>query len=82
MPEHCGSHLQSQLLEGWVMVSMSSNPSRARWAAVLIHQQKDGYGAIGWRVAVLKQQQNGCENIKDINNFWRCLEFYTAYFRD
>lgn len=44
---------------------MSSNPSQARWAAVLIQQQKDGYGTIGWRVAVLKQQQNGCENLGD-----------------
>lgn len=66
MPEHGGSHLQSQLLEGWGKISiMSSNSSLARWAAVLIQQQKDGYGAIGWRVAVLKQQQNGCENIGD-----------------
>lgn len=38
---------------------MSSNPSWAGRAAVLIHE------TIGWRVAVLKQQQNGCENIGD-----------------
>lgn len=44
---------------------MSSSPSQSRWAAVLIQQQKDGYETIGWRVAVLKQQQNGCENRGD-----------------